>query len=83
MANKGCHRAGVHYNEQVRLNCHLLSLAMAAALMLACTGCGGVNASQTVSPASFLLPGLLKVDPPMTNAPAAAPVISKEVALAQ
>ena len=40
-------------------------------------GCGGINASQSVSPASFFLPGLLKNDAP-TNTPAMPPEISKE-----
>ncbi|HXR05230.1 MAG TPA: hypothetical protein VN836_11035 [Verrucomicrobiae bacterium] len=54
---------------------------MLLALAVGGTGCGGVNASQSVSPASFFLPGLLKADPPATNAPAAWPENSKEVAL--
>jgi len=29
-------------------------------------GCGGINASQSVSPASFLLPGLMQATPPPT-----------------
>jgi len=48
-----------------------LCLAALAGSSLLLAGCGGVNASQTVSPASFLLPGLLRADPPQTNAPAA------------
>ena len=27
-------------------------------------GCSGINTSQSVSPATFLLPGLLQADPP-------------------
>jgi hypothetical protein len=27
-------------------------------------GCSGINASKSVSPADFLLPGLLRADPP-------------------
>ena len=30
-------------------------------------GCGGINASQSVSPASFLLPGIIKNCPGCTN----------------
>jgi len=30
-------------------------------------GCGGVNASQSVSPASFFLPGLMRISPPVTD----------------
>ena len=54
---------------------------MLMALALCGTGCGGINASQSVSPASFFLPGLMKAGPPSTNAPAALPENSKEVAL--
>ena len=82
LANLGCHRAVLNYNEQVRLNRYLPWLGMLAAFVLGCTGCGGINASHTVSPASFFLPGLLKADPPATNAPAIS-MVSKEVALAR
>jgi len=27
-------------------------------------GCSGINTTQSVSPATFLLPGLLQADPP-------------------
>jgi hypothetical protein len=54
---------------------------MLMTLALGSAGCGGINASESVSPASFFLPGLLKTDPPSTNAPAAWPESSKEVAL--
>ena len=30
-------------------------------------GCGGINASQSVSPASFLMPGIIKNCPGCTN----------------
>ena len=42
-------------------------MAMLAATALLGAGCGGINASQSVSPASFFLPGLLKACPPSTN----------------
>jgi hypothetical protein len=54
---------------------------MLMAFVLFSAGCGGINASQSVSPASFFLPGLLKAGPPSTNAPAALPDNSREVAL--
>lgn len=41
--------------------------AAAAALPLLGAGCSGVNASQSVSPASFFLPGLLQADPPRAH----------------
>jgi len=43
--------------------------ALLAAAALSAAGCSGINSSQSVSPASFFLPGLLKADPPQTNAP--------------
>jgi hypothetical protein len=55
---------------------------MLAALPLAVSGCGGFCASQSVSPASFLLPGLLKNEA-QTNAPALIPVESTEIATAR
>lgn len=54
----------------MRLNWNFPVLAIIVALALASAGCGGVNASHTVTPASFFMPGLLKADPPRTNAPA-------------
>jgi hypothetical protein len=60
----------------VRLNWKFVWLAIALLpLPFLVTGCGGVNAGTTVSPASFFLPGLLKNDTtPATNAPCALPV---------
>ncbi len=40
-----------------------------AALPLLAAGCGGFSASRTVSPLDFLLPGIIKAEPPQTNAP--------------
>ncbi len=45
------------------------SLALLAAAALVSGGCGGLNASKTVSPLDFLLPGILYANPPQTNAP--------------
>jgi hypothetical protein len=36
---------------------------MAPVMILLLAGCGGINASPSVSPASFFLPGLLKAEP--------------------
>ena len=36
---------------------------MSAAVLLLGAGCSGINASHSVSPASFFLPGLLQNDP--------------------
>jgi len=62
----------------VRLNWNFPCLAALALLALASAGCSGIN-SQSVSPASFFLPGLLKNDC-STNLPAVTPVISSEIA---
>jgi hypothetical protein len=61
---KSCHRMGLIYTGQVRLNWNFLRLAMLAFLTLWGAGCSGINASGSVSPASFFLPGLMKADPP-------------------
>jgi len=76
---RGCYRGGVFYTQQVRLSWNFLRLALLAALPLAGAGCSGINASQSVSPASFFLPGLLKNDAP-AKTPGLTPVISSEIA---
>ena len=78
---RSCHRGEVIYTRQVRLNWNFLRLAVLAAAVLASTGCSGINGSQSVSPASFFLPGLLKNDC-QTNAPALIPKDSSEIASA-
>ncbi|MEI6077424.1 MAG: hypothetical protein WCS94_17715 [Verrucomicrobiota bacterium] len=62
---RGCYRGVVNYTPQVRLKWKFLWLAMFVALAAGGAGCGGVNAGQSVSPASFLLPGLMQVTPPL------------------
>jgi hypothetical protein len=61
----------------VRLNWKTFQLALLASLVaLAGAGCSGVNASQSVSPIDFLLPGaghILKADPATTNTPGILP----------
>jgi hypothetical protein len=81
---KSCHRIGLIYTGQVRLNWNLPRLAMLAFLTLFSTGCGGINASKSVSPASFFLPGLMKADPPAaTNAPVAVSAPFQQLAQAR
>jgi hypothetical protein len=46
-------------------------------------GCGGIRASHSVSPASFFLPGLLKVAPPPANPDADLPADEPVKELAQ
>jgi hypothetical protein len=61
-------------------------LAMLAALTLCGAGCAGINASQSVSPLDFLLPGaghFLRADPPATNAPVAVSDVSNQLAQAR
>jgi hypothetical protein len=59
-------------------------LAIPAALALLGAGCGGINGSESVSPASFFLPGLLKNDAPaQTNAPVVAADLSNQLAQAR
>jgi hypothetical protein len=47
----------------VRSNGKLLRLSASAALLLL-AGCSGINASKSVSPLDFLLPGLTRTDLP-------------------
>ncbi len=42
----------------------LLQAAMGWLMVLLVTGCGGFQASHSVSPASFLLPGVQNTPPP-------------------
>lgn len=52
----------------VRLNGKILIHAiLPIALLLLASGCGGINASRSVSPASFFLPGLIKAEPQPGN----------------
>jgi len=67
----------------VKLNWNLARPAILAAFVLPLAGCGGINASQSVSPASFFLPGLLKAEPPAPNSPVLFPKTAKEFAFAK
>jgi hypothetical protein len=53
-----------------------LFLALLAVGTLSLAGCGGISATRSVSPLDFLMPGIIKSDPPQTNAPVAAIQIS-------
>lgn len=48
----------------------LVQLAGCATLAMFATGCGGINASKSVSPLDFILPGLIKTGPQPVNPPA-------------
>jgi hypothetical protein len=56
-----------------------------AALLALAAGCSGINASHSVSPASFFLPGLLQAEPPPRTNDVTLPAASdvKQVALAR
>ena len=59
---------------------------MFVALSLFTGGCGGISASHTVSPMDFLMPGILKNNPPPvtnTNLPTTFPADSNELASAK
>jgi hypothetical protein len=68
--------------SSVRLNWKVLRWATIPALVLLGAGCSGINTTQSVSPATFLLPGLMQADPvpsrPDATLPTDEPV--KEVA---
>jgi hypothetical protein len=53
------------------MNWKMFRLAAMAAVLGAGIGCGGLNGSYNVSPASFFLPGIGQVTPPAgsTNSP--------------
>lgn len=58
----------------------LLPLAVIAVATIGLTGCSGINASHSVSPASFFLPGLLQHETkPAVGDPQCAP--AEQVAL--
>jgi hypothetical protein len=48
------------------LGLYALAFALIAALV---TGCSGINASKSVSPIDFLLPGLMQNSPPAQMIP--------------
>jgi hypothetical protein len=51
----------------VRLLWKKLQLGVFAGLTVLATGCGGFRANYGISPLSFLLPGLVKVEPKPAN----------------
>jgi hypothetical protein len=73
-----CHRIGLIYTGQVRLNWNFLWLAMLTMLALFSAGCGGINAGGSVSPAMFFIPGVMNTAPAATGAPMVASEPSKQ-----
>jgi hypothetical protein len=47
----------------MKFNWKAAGLATLCVAVTLAAGCSGINASQSVSPASFFMPGLLKVEP--------------------
>jgi hypothetical protein len=47
----------------VKLACKYLRLFLVLSFALLWTACSGINTSYGVSPATFLLPGLMQVEP--------------------
>jgi len=58
-------------------------VAFCGALALIMSGCGGIRASQGVSPATFLLPGLMRVEPQPVDPTAPLPETTPGVEVAQ
>jgi hypothetical protein len=61
----------------------LLRLVACASLLVCAAGCGGFSASQGISPATFLLPGLMKADPPQPSPELALPAAEPGIKVAQ
>jgi hypothetical protein len=60
------HVQGIYTPQSVTAQRKSLRFVAYASLLLLAAGCSGIHARQTISPATFLLPGLLKADPPST-----------------
>lgn len=66
--------------KRIRRNL-LASLCLVVAAIGAGPGCGGVRARGSASPASFFLPGLMKVEPrPASVPPGEATPVAKDAA---
>jgi hypothetical protein len=51
------------------MNWKMLRVAVTGLVLATGVGCGGINGSHTITPASFFLPGLGHVAPVSTNGP--------------
>jgi hypothetical protein len=69
----------------VRLHWKILKFAIIPVFAVMGTGCSGINASRSVSPASFLLPGLMQTSPQPSQPEITVPQLErvKQVAQAQ
>jgi hypothetical protein len=59
---EGHHLTYTH--SSVKLSWNIGLVALLAIFPLLGAGCSGINTTQSVSPASFLIPGLMQADPP-------------------
>jgi hypothetical protein len=57
----------------------MLQFVSYLAMLLLVAGCSGINASKSVSPLDFFLPGLIKADPPPTHPDSAQPTATEPV----
>jgi hypothetical protein len=60
-----------------------LGLVLLPALSFLGAGCSGINTSGSASPATFLLPGLLKADPPPAKSEPTLPAVGLGTEVAQ
>ena len=67
----------------MRLNWKALRLAAIPALCLLAAGCGGFSATKSISPATFLLPGLMQADPPPAHPESTLPAELPDAGLVQ
>jgi hypothetical protein len=67
----------------VRLNWKTLRLSLLPALLLFVAGCGGISATKSVSPASFLIPGFLQATPPPAHPESTLPAVEPGNEVAQ
>jgi hypothetical protein len=58
-------------------------IATAVVLVMGATGCSGITASPSISPATFLLPGLGDASPVEEDVPATTKTPRAELALAR
>jgi hypothetical protein len=58
-----------HIVTRVKLKWQSFRLALAALLVALGAGCSGINASHSISPATFLLPGLGKAETEPSQTP--------------
>ena|SRR5437867_13262478 len=62
---RSCQEHGLFYScHLVRLNWKTVRLAMIPAALLFGAGCSGINATKSISPLDFLLPGIMRAEPP-------------------